>query len=215
MRKVIVFLVIFCHSFIATASSEQQNIDQFIASFINCDSTFFSRITEHKNELQKYAIIQSIDEHRAYIAVDDRTKTNHNFSLFSQPISYKSLSITGYYDSAMNLTKYGDYYFWGFMINNDIDEITGVLDSLIWKKIEENYLYIANPKIRYADDSLDTWHDNENTFVGVKTMPAQGTAEKLLLLEKSPDMTLLVCSIQGFLPPELLELERPDIVAKQ
>jgi len=79
--------------------------------------------------------------------------------------------------------------------------------------MEDNLLYIANPKIRNINDDILVWHRNTGTVVGVKTIPAPNTTEKLLLLEKGDNMQLLICSIQGIVTNSLLQQERPDIYA--
>lgn len=210
MKNFCSLLIIFC-SLIANASDKRDDIDYLMESFIECDSRFFSEIALHKKSLEDYAEIQNIDQSQAYIVVPDRNKTNANHHQFTTPINYHSLKITGYYDSALKLGKYGDYYFWGFIIDNTVEEIKTAFNTVVWREMEKELLYTANTKIHYNNDPLDIWHDNANMMIGVKTLPASGTVEKLLLLEKSPEMTLLVCSVQGFFPPKLLQTIRPDI----
>ena len=105
----------------------------------------------------------------------------------------------------------GKYYFWGFIIDNDINQIKETLNFIDWKNMEDNLLYIANPMIRNINDEIHVWNENTGTVVGVKTIPAPDTTEKLLLLEKGANMNLLICSIQGIVTVELLKQERPDI----
>lgn len=211
MKIIFTFLTLLC-SFTAIANEKNNNINQLITSFVECNEKFFSEISHYKYELSTYTPINDINQQLAYIPVTDRSKNGYNYHVFSKPITYKSILLTGYYDSALSLGKFGDYYFWGFIVDNSLDEIKSSLDFLSWSEMEKDSLYTANSKIRFSDDGLDVWHDKTNIIAGVKTMPALGTTEKLLLLEKSPEMTLLVCSIQGFFPPELLQTIRPDII---
>ncbi|QIQ21098.1 hypothetical protein [Zophobihabitans entericus] len=178
-------------------------------SFVKCEPTFFSEINSQKEHLALMMPVETFNESQSYIKVPDRTDQNSNTAPFGLPVQYHGLTITGYYDSAVNLGKYGDYYFWGFIFNNSLAEIREVFSDLIWKDMEGE-LYIANPMIRHADDDLLNWKVNNDTVVGIKTIPAKGSTEKLLLLEKGP-MVSMLCSIQGFVPTELLNLERPDI----
>lgn len=210
MKKFCSLIIVF-YSLIAIANEQQPDIDKLMASFVDCDARFFSDLASYQDNLLSATKVQQIDQSQAYIAVEDRTDNDKNYHPFTVPIIYKSLKLTGYYDSALKLGKYGDYYFWGFNVDNSIDEIKTALDHLTWQEMEKDSLYTANAKIHYTDDSLDTWHDNINTIVGVKTLPSTDSVEKLLLLEKSPEMTLLVCSIQGFFPSNLLSTIRPDI----
>ncbi|WP_294614357.1 hypothetical protein [uncultured Gilliamella sp.] len=206
MLKNIVTLLLFCCSFVASADKYP-----LIESLVPCTPNFFKMVYANKNELQKHTNINIVNDNLAYIAVENRNDNKKNYVYFKTPITYKNLTIIGYYDSAMDLGKIGKYYFWGFIIDNDIIQIKNTLNFLDWKNMEQGLLYIANPKIRHIDDDIKIWRDNTGTVVGVKTIPAPETTEKLLLLEKGTNMNLLICSIQGVVSTEILKQERPDI----
>ncbi|OCG01647.1 hypothetical protein [Gilliamella sp. wkB112] len=206
MTKKIVILFLLFSSFTAFADKLP-----LIESLVLCNPDFFKKVYENKDELTSHVEIKFFNNNQAYIPVPNRVDITKNFVFFSTPIMYKDLIIKGYYDSAMDLKKIGKYYFWGFIIDNDIKQIKNTLSFLNWKEMEDNLLYIANPMIRHISDDVQTWHHNTGTVVGVKTIPAPETTEKLLLLEKGENMTLLICSIQGVVTPELLKQERPDI----
>ncbi|WP_121145209.1 hypothetical protein [Orbus hercynius] len=199
------------YPFIVFGNNKQPNIEPLMTSFIACDASFFSQIHKSQNELVDYGIVDDIHSEQTIITVKNRNNRNQNYREFSKPMSYKSLSITGYYDSVLKLGKYGDYYFWGFIVNNSVNEIKADLDFLTWQELEKDTIYSANAQIRYEKDDLTTWHQNSSTVSGVKTIPTKGTVEKILLVEKTPEKTLLICSIQGFLPPKLLSTIRPDL----
>ncbi|OCG57784.1 hypothetical protein A9G41_11825 [Gilliamella sp. Nev5-1] len=206
MIKNIIALFFMFHSFVALADKLS-----LIDSFTPCTPDFFQQIYASKDELEKYTDITLFKQNQAYIPVENRSDIAKNFVYFKTPMTYKNLIITGYYDSAMDLGKIGKYYFWGFIIDNEISQIKETLNFIDWKKVEEDVLYIGNPMIRSINDDIQVWHKNTGTVVGVKTIPAPDTTEKLLLLEKAPNMTLLICSIQGIVTSELLKQERPDI----
>jgi hypothetical protein len=206
MIKNIIALFFMFHSFFAFADKLP-----LIDSFTPCTPDFFQQIYASKDELEKYTNITLFKQNQAYIPVENRSDIAKNFVYFKTPMTYKNLTITGYYDSAMDLGKIGKYYFWGFIIDNEISQIKETLNFIDWKKMEEDVLYIGNPMIRSINDDIQLWHKNTGTVVGVKTIPAPDTTEKLLLLEKAPNMTLLICSIQGVVTSELLKQERPDI----
>ncbi|OCG27083.1 hypothetical protein A9G45_06505 [Gilliamella sp. HK2] len=206
MIKNIIALFFMFHSFVAFADKLP-----LIDSFTPCTPNFFQQIYASKDELEKYTNITLFKQNQAYIPVENRSDIAKNFVYFKTPMTYKNLTITGYYDSAMDLGKIGKYYFWGFIIDNEISQIKETLNFIDWKKMEEDVLYIGNPMIRSINDDIQLWHKNTGTVVGVKTIPAPDTTEKLLLLEKAPNMTLLICSIQGVVTSELLKQERPDI----
>ncbi|MCO6553878.1 MAG: hypothetical protein J6572_02630 [Gilliamella sp.] len=206
MIKNIITLFFIFYSFIASADKVP-----LIDSLMLCNSDFFKEVYSNKNELEEYTNIKVFNKNQANIVIENRSDITKNYVYFKTPMTYKNLTIIGYYDSAMDLGKMGKYYFWGFIIDNDINQIKDALNFVDWKNMEDNLLYIANPKIRNINDDLQTWHKNTGTVVGVKTIPAPDTTEKLLLLEKSPNMNLLICSIQGIVTSELLKQERPDI----
>lgn len=198
--------------FVSTASADNLSL---IEALTSCNPDFFKYVYEYKNDLKNHTNVEIFNENQAYIPVENRSDTTKNFVYFRSPITYKNLKIIGYYDSAMDLKKMGKYYFWGFIIENDINQIRNSLDFLEWKNMEDNLLYIANPMIRSVNDDIQVWHKNTGTVVGVKTIPAPNTTEKLLLLEKGDNMQLLICSIQGIVTNNLLRQERPDIQIDQ
>ncbi|MWN06495.1 hypothetical protein [Gilliamella sp. Pas-s95] len=206
MVKKFIALFFMFYSFIASAEKLP-----LIDSLTLCTPSFFKDVYANKEELEKYTNIKVFNQNQAYIPVENRTNLDRNYVYFKTPMAYKNLTITGYYDSAMDLGKIGKYYFWGFIVDNDINQIKETLKEINWKNMEENLLYIGNPMIRSINDDTQVWHKNTGTVVGVKTIPAPDTTEKLLLLEKGPNMTLLICSIQGVVTPQLLKQERPDI----
>ncbi|MDF7670379.1 hypothetical protein PT276_04045 [Orbaceae bacterium ESL0721] len=206
MLKKVISLFIIIFTFNASA-----NELRLLKSFVLCKSDFFNKLYENRDILEKHTTIKLINSNQAYIPVTNRTDNSKNYRYFDQPMRYKDLTINGYYDSAMDHGKVGRYYFWGFILDNDPEQIKNSFNFLNWKEIEENKVYIANAKIHYISSDLNSWQDNENVEVGVKTIPAPDTTEKLLLIEKTPTMTLLICSVQGVVPPELLAIERPDI----
>lgn len=205
IKNVVTFFLMSC-AFVASADELA-----LVNSFIQCKPAFFNILYDNREELQQHTELRSFGKNQAYISVPNRSNNNQNYIYFKTPIMYNTLKIKGYYDSEMDLGSMGKYYFWGFIIDNDLDEIRRVFNSLDWKNMENNTLYISNAKIRFLNDDVHTWKENTGTVVGVKTIPAPDTTEKLLLLEKGPDMTLLTCSIQGLVSPELLKIERPDI----
>ncbi|WP_085247062.1 hypothetical protein [Gilliamella mensalis] len=183
-----------------------------IDSLTLCTPDFFRKVYINKNKLRKHTNIKIFNRNQAYISVENRYDIAKNYVYFKKPMSYKDLTITGYYDHAMNLGKMGKYYFWGFIIDNDINQIKETLNFIDWQSMEDNILYIGNPMIRNINDEIQIWEKNNGTVVGVKTIPAPDTTEKLLLLEKDANMNLLICSIQGTVTSELLKQERPDII---
>ncbi len=212
MMKTIILLCLCIYSVFAFPNEHSGAVQSLVKSLTECNDLFFSNISKYKNELIPNVPIEEISDQLAYIPVKNRKMHNANYVQFAQPIRYGSLIINGYYDNSLNLGKRGDYYFWGFVIDNSLEEIRSELNFLSWTEIEKDSLYTFNLKIHRSEDSIETWHNNPNTNIGIKTMPAPGTAEKLLLLEKTPDATYLVCSLQGYFPPEVLAIIRPDII---
>ena len=172
-KNVLILLFMF---FTSTASADKLAL---IEALTSCNPDFFKHVYEHKDELKNHTNVETFNQNQAYIPVENRGDTTKNFVYFKSPITYKNLKLIGYYDSAMDLKKMGKYYFWGFIIENDINQIRDSLDFLEWKNMEENLLYIANPKIRSINDDIQVWHKNTGSVVGVKTIPAPNTTEKI------------------------------------
>lgn len=58
-------------------------------------------------------------------------------------------------------------------------------------------------------DKNNAWGKNNQAVSGIA--PEKGSTEKLLMLSQSNEGTLLLCSIQGNVTPDMLKLLRPDL----
>lgn len=81
------------------------------------------------------------------------------------------------------------------------------LDHLSWKKAGDDYVSQTMIKINPNSD----WEDNAQAVSGIA--PAKESTEKLLMLSKSKDGTLLLCTVQGNVTPDMLTRLRPDLSA--
>lgn len=79
------------------------------------------------------------------------------------------------------------------------------LNHLTWNKAGDDYV----SQMMIKSNSSSAWEKNEQSVSGIA--PAKGSAEKLLMLSKGEDGTLLLCSVQGNVTPAMLAISRPDL----
>lgn len=217
-------LVLVCSSFISWMALAQNitpkaDTDKLIDTFLKCDDQFFHQLAESKTSFEQFFDIATSDN-IAYIPVKNVQKNDENSIIFKKPINYHGLTITGYQNIYIETPFSGQYYFWGFILNNDLNEVKTTLNKLNWLQYTPE-AYIANAKIYDRRVKSPTWNDNPYSIDGV--MPRQGTIEKSLYLESVPNNKVhLVCSLQGDINNDILYVDRPDmkpvneqIIAKQ
>lgn len=193
---------------IAQNAAKENNTDEIIDSFLQCDSQFFEQLAKNKKYFSQYADLDSF-ENIAYIPVQSMEYDNSNTTMLKKPIKYKGLTIVGYQNIYIPTTLSGKFYYWGFIFNNNLDEVKNNLKNLNWLPYN-NQVYIANPKIYDQKNKALLWQDNPYSIDMV--IPRLWTVEKSLYLENIADnQSRIACSIQGDIEKDILYLTRPDM----
>ncbi|POW55704.1 hypothetical protein C3408_17545 [Candidatus Pantoea alvi] len=179
------------------------NAKTLTQSLTQCDTTFFSEIYHQRTTLSRVAPL-TIDGHYAWF----KASAEGNGSLwFAQPLRELNLTLTGYFlqTSDLNKINYGNYYYWGLIFKETPDEVKSRLNGLSWSKTDEGYFSQAMIKA----DASSAWEKNRQAVSGIA--PAKESTEKLLMIEKGKEGTLLLCSLQGNVTPDMLAALRPDL----
>lgn len=205
--------VIACSSLISCMVFAQNNTDESITneiidSFLQCDNQFFHQLAKNQAFFNQYAELTTF-ENIAYIPVENLQKYDQDHVMFKTPINYNGLTITGYKNLFINTPFSGRYYFWGFILDNSLDEAKASLDKIDWLKYSPT-AYIANSKIYDNNDKSHIWQDNPYSIDQV--IPREDTIEKSIYLEITSENKLnLLCSLQGDITKDILYPIRPDI----
>ncbi|ABP60216.1 conserved hypothetical protein [Enterobacter sp. 638] len=173
-------------------------------SLTRCDTTFFSEIYHQRAKLSRVAPL-TVDKHsQAWF----KAPADGNGTLwFAQPLHELNLTLSGYFLQTSNLNEinYGKYYYWGLVFKESQEEVMSRLDHLTWTKAGDDY--ISQTMIKA--DAKSAWEQNAQAVSGIA--PAEQSAEKLLMLSKGKEGTLLLCSVQGNVTPDMLKTLRPDL----
>lgn len=169
-----------------------------------CDTTFFSEIYHQRARLSRVAPL-TIDKHEQawFKAPADGNRT----VWFAQPLRELNLTLSGYYlqTSDLNEINYGKYYYWGLIFKESPEEVMSRLDHLTWIKAGDDYISQAMIKA----DANSAWGKNAQAVSGIA--PEKESTEKLLMISKDKKGTLMLCSVQGNVTPEILTTLRPDL----
>jgi len=172
-------------------------------SLTQCNTTFFSEIYRQRNTLSRVAPL-TVEQHYAWFNAPAK---GNGAVWFAQPLRELNLTVTGYFLQTSNLDEinYGKYYYWGLIFKESPEEVMSRLDRLSWSKSGEGYA--SQAMIKPTPDAA--WEINRQAVSGIA--PAKESAEKLLMLDKGKEGTLLLCSVQGHVTSDMLAALRPDL----
>lgn len=193
---------------LAQNNSVETATDKLIDSFLTCDAQFFQQLAKNQTTFKQFFDLATTDN-VAYIPVENVQKKDKNSIVFKEPIHYKGLTITGYQNIFIETPFYGQYYYWGFTLNDNLDKTKQTFNKLNWMPYTSK-TYVANTQIYDRTNKTNDWQANPYAIDGV--IPRQGTVEKSLYLEPiTNNQTRIVCSIQGDITKEILYTNRPDM----
>ncbi|MCZ2398106.1 MAG: hypothetical protein LC100_16400 [Chitinophagales bacterium] len=188
----------------AVASAQASTLTE---SLSRCDASFFQEIYHQKNKLNVLAPLTIGKNHLAWF----KSPANANDRIwFTQPLEELNLTISGYYFQTSDLEEINDgkFYYWGMILQNSPQEVMNALNHLKWVKAGDDA--ITQAMIKEGPDS--GWKINDQAVSGIA--PAKESTEKLLMLSKDKNGSLLLCSIQGYVTPDMLAEFRPDLKGK-
>lgn len=204
MRKLVYTTSMMLCMACAVASAQASTLTE---SLSRCDASFFQEIYHQKNKLNVLAPLTIGKNHLAWF----KSPANANDRIwFTQPLEELNLTISGYYLQTSDLEEINDgkFYYWGMILQNSPQEVMNALNHLKWVKAGDDA--ITQAMIKEGPDS--GWKINDQAVSGIS--PAKESTEKLLMLSKDKNGSLLLCSIQGYVTPDMLAEFRPDLKGK-
>ncbi|WP_105589360.1 hypothetical protein [Cronobacter sakazakii] len=176
-------------------------------SLSRCDANFFQEMYNQKSKLNVLAPLAIGEHHLAWFKgpADDNGRI-----WFTQPLKELNLTISGYYLQTSDLEDINDgkFYYWGMILQNSPQEVMKALNHLKWVKAGD--YFITQAMIKEGPDS--NWKINNQAVSGIA--PAKESTEKILILSEDKNGALLLCSIQGYVTPDMLAEFRPDLKGK-
>ncbi|WP_455845175.1 hypothetical protein [Pantoea agglomerans] len=184
-----------------TTSAQANTLTQ---SLTRCDASFFSEIYHQRTSISRVAPLTFDQQHHAWFKAPPE---GNGKVWFAQPLQELNLTLIGYHLQTSDLTEinYGKYYYWGLIIKESPEAVMSALNQLSWNKAGDDYIAQAMIKA----DKNSAWGKNNQAVSGIA--PEKGSTEKLLMLSQSNEGTLLLCSIQGNVTPDMLKSLRPDL----
>ncbi|OCG71552.1 hypothetical protein A9G43_05655 [Gilliamella sp. Occ3-1] len=197
-----------CISF-AQTNNMQDETNKVIDTFLQCDNQFFVQLSKHQESISQYVDLATTPDNVTYIPVESIQQTDKNKVMFKKPFQYHGLKIIGYQNIYIPTALSGQFFYWGFIVDNKQDEIRNALSNINWMQYSTS-AYIANPKIFDRKSKSKTWEDDIYAIDGV--IARFGTINKALYLESfSNNQNSIFCSIQGDLEKETILTIRPDL----
>ncbi|MGG5238415.1 hypothetical protein ACQZ2F_02505 [Pseudomonas lurida] len=175
-----------------------------LKAFTRCDASFFSSLNTHRDAWQAYAPLKQ-EKDFTWIAVRDRTDPMAIAVPVSAP-TIAGLKLLSYNDEVSDLGPLGLYYFWGFTVDGNIDEVAQRFAALL-----DPPGALQKGEGQYTRSELKVG----NSWQSIKPMPGKApglrNVERVLIVEPEGKHSRVSCSVQGGVNAGLVALLRPDI----
>lgn len=175
-----------------------------LKAFTRCDASFFSSLNTHRDAWQAYAPLKQ-EKDFTWIAVRDRTDPMATAVPVSAP-TIAGLKLLSYNDEVSDLGPLGLYYFWGFTVDGNIDEVAQRFAALL-----DPPGALQKGEGQYTRSELKVG----NSWQSIKPMPGKApglrNVERVLTVEPEGKHSRVSCSVQGGVNAGLVALLRPDI----
>ncbi|MFV9647095.1 hypothetical protein ACI51W_21785 [Pseudomonas marginalis] len=189
------------------AHADDAALTDTLKAFTRCDATFFSRLNSHRDAWQAYAPLKQ-DKDFAWIAVVNRADRKANAVPVSTP-PIAGLKLLSYADEATDLGNLGLYYYWGFVVQGNIDEVAQRLAPLL-----DQPARLQKGDGAYIRSELKVGDRWQAIKPRPGTAPGTREVERVLLVEPEGSdgtQSRISCSLQGGVDAALLAWSRPDI----
>ncbi|MBN2978319.1 hypothetical protein [Pseudomonas lactucae] len=178
-----------------------------LKAFARCDASFFSSLNAHRDAWLAYAPLKQQKDF-SWIAVVNRADHKANQVPVSAP-PVAGLKLLSYADEVSDLGQLGLYYYWGFVVQGNVDEVAQRLAPLLDQPAR---LQKGDGDYTRSDLKVgDRWQ-------AIKPQPGKAPGlrhvERVLIVEpegKQGTHTRISCSLQGGVDAALLAWLRPDI----
>ena len=195
-----------------SANAHADIIEDTFRDFSSCDAKIFQTLNRETDTWKSIADLDSRGNY-SWIKVKNRFDENENYVNFTKQPTLNGLTVLSYFDETTDLDSMGLYYYWGFTVSGQVEDVVQKLKPLIFngarlRNVDGAYVHteIKVPGSRWM--SLAT---NSNTPTGVHKI------ERVFLIEQHEarkDAVRVSCSLQGGVTAEVLKEIRPDIDPK-
>lgn len=192
----------------ALSRASDDALTDTLKAFTRCDASFFKSLKIHRDAWSAHAaLIQEKDT--AWIRPDDRTHRFDNVVPLSNAPTAGDMKLLAYVNLSGSLGPLGETYYWGFIVDGNIDEVAHHLTALLeeptrLQHIDNTY---SRAELRVGDHWQPT-RSNPGVPVGNQK------TERLLYLEPEGEegvRSRISCSLQGRVDHPLLAHTRPDM----
>lgn len=215
MKNRIRNIALYCACVLGAASANAQStvFEDTFRSFSVCDAGFFKTL---QRESKSWSEIVPLDTQGeiSRILVADRTSEQGNRVMFNRPPVIAGLNFLSYFDQVSDLGDLGTYYYWGFTVSGDVNDVATKLGPLVH----------AHNRLRKGGEEFIR---TEVKVPGSRWLPINtkaGTPAGMLRVErvfsiepeddKATGVVRVSCSLQGGVTGAILKEERPDIDQK-
>ena len=199
-------------SLLASQAHAQISSDLF-NTFSRCDATFFKQLAlQSINHLDDSFV--RVENGYAWIQVPSRTAEGQTRATLPSGITLGGLPVLEYLDDIIDLGKDGLYLTWGFVLQAQPEQVQQALAPYIYqntrlKPIDGSYVRV---EVKRGNGPWTVDSNPVHQAVGL------AKTEKVFQIEADDEQgkrTLVSCSLQGKVTPDILREIRPDIPASQ
>nr|WP_294973470.1 hypothetical protein [uncultured Pseudomonas sp.] len=204
--------------FAATANAQDETPEQLFSTFSRCDASFFQALQANPATVAAHMELSS-QNGVSSPRVANRLQEGGRYQAFREPLVVNGVRLLGYYDEAMTLSEVGNFLFWGFVAEGDVEQVAGKLRPLVANnaRFVTQRNAVTRPEMRRVGDPIQNWR-TEN-LPGPGNATPFGNVERILSVESGGDKppfaggSKVFCSLQGTVTAPLLQVYRPDLDA--
>ncbi len=191
----------------ALAHADDAALTDTLKAFTRCDASFFSSLNTHRDAWQAYAPLKQ-EKNFTWIAVRDRADRNANAVPVSAP-PIAGLKLLSYNDEVTDLGPLGLFYYWGFIVDGNVDEVAKRLSPLL-----DQPDALKKGDAEYTRSELKVGEGWQSIKPQPGKAPGLRQVERVLIVEpegKQGTQSRVSCSVQGGVNAGILARLRPDI----
>jgi len=191
----------------ALAHADDAALTDTLKAFTRCDASFFSSLNTHRDAWQAYAPLKQ-EKNFTWIAVRDRADRNANAVPVSAP-PIAGLKLLSYNDEVTDLGPLGLFYYWGFIVDGNVDEVAKRLSPLL-----DQPDALKKGDAEYTRSELKVGEGWQSIKPQPGKAPGLRQVERVLIVEpegKQGTQSRVSCSVQGGVNAGVLARLRPDI----
>lgn len=213
MNRLIKMVV--CGTALAAGLAQAQTVEEgFIKAFAQCDDSLLTFIAQNKQALQAYAPVKTTGKWGQFVMQADK-EGGHTIA-FKKPMVINGVAFTGFKSQYLELPlgKGPDglikaYYWFLISPSRHAADFAKHFPQL-GLQADGRGSWISNPLIILDSKKSLQWQSNDSALGG--KAPSKGTVERSLYVEPVDGKPQLGCTVQGYIPQELVTQMRLDLL---